>query len=217
MTMIDEIEIECGMCGEMSVQPVLLSTNTFGFPDLDLRPPSMQRETMNTWVMECPHCGYVAGRLNEESEVSPDFIKSERYLTCDGLEFKGKLAQRFYRNHLIMDEAGNVSASFRNLLHCAWDCDDKGDAKNARKVRKLALTYIDELIETADEGKNNLLVIKSDLLRRAGEFDSLIQEYENMTIGEEIYDAVIRFQIGKARLQDDACYTVEDVHEDSSS
>jgi hypothetical protein len=205
--------MKCGACGEMSSHPVLLSTNTFGFADLDLRPPSMQRETMHTWVLECPHCGYVSGRLEEEPEIPMDFLKSDRYRTCDGFEFRGKLASIFYRNYMIMDELGNLEASFYSLLHCAWDCDDRDDAENARKIRKLALTYIDRMIEKDGEGKNDLLVMKSDILRRAGEFDRVIDEFENVTIGVEIHDAIIRFQIDKARLQDDACYTVGNVHE----
>lgn len=210
MTMIDEIEIECAMCGETSLQPMILSTNSFGSPDLDLRPPSMQRETMHTWVMECPHCGYVAGKLDEKSEVPHDFIKSERYLTCDGLEFKGKLASRFYRNYLIMRELENAEGCFFNLLHGAWDCDDNDDAENARKLRKLALTYLDELISMEDHKKNDILVMKADLLRRSGQFKELIDEYGGIDL-EGIHGDIIDFQIQRAKLEDDACYTIEDV------
>ena len=58
MTIIKDIETECSVCGETTEQPVLMSTNSWGYPDLDLRPPEMQRSTMHVWIQECPHCGY---------------------------------------------------------------------------------------------------------------------------------------------------------------
>ena len=77
MTMIHEIEQKCSVCGHTSPQPMLASTNTMGYPDLDLRPAEMQRSTMNTWILECPHCGYAAHDLGDELESPKDLLKSE--------------------------------------------------------------------------------------------------------------------------------------------
>lgn len=38
---------KCAVCGKESEQITLASTNTFGSPDLDLRPPEMKRSTMS--------------------------------------------------------------------------------------------------------------------------------------------------------------------------
>ena len=210
MTQIHNIEMECSVCGESSPQPVLMSTNTMGYPDLDLRPAEMQRSTMSTWVLECPNCGYVSGHLDDEAKVSRDFLKSEEYIGCDGHEFKGRLSRLFYKNYLIAKESENPMGCFLNLQRCAWDCDDHDD-ENAISIRKKAIDYIDGLIGLDDESKNNLLVIKSDLLRRSGQFDRLVEEYSNLVIGEEILDKIINFQIEKANEKDTNCYTVEDV------
>ena len=212
MTMIMDREVKCGVCGNTSNQPVLLSTNTDGWPDLDLRPAEMQRSTMNTWVHECPHCGYAAGNLENDCGISKEFLESERYLTCDGMEFKGRLSPRFYRSHLIMDELGYAERCFYNLLHCAWDCDDKDDAENAAKVRKLAVDYIEKLIpEKDDSERNDLMVMKADLLRRSGQFDRVVAEYEELFLDDGLLDVVIAFQVEKAKLSDTGCYTVDDV------
>ena len=210
MTMINNIEMECPVCGKKTPQPVLFSTNTFGYPDLDLRPAPMQRDTMDTWILECPNCGYVSSNFDSEPTITKDFLKSDAYTTCDGIEFKGKLAKRFYRNYLIAKHNNNAAGCFNNLLHCAWDCDDKEDP-NAAHVRKLALPYITGLIEIDSEGKNNYLAMKADLMRRCGEFDQLINEYSDIITGEEIINRVIQFQIQKAKEKDTTCYTVEDV------
>lgn len=211
MTMMNDIEMKCGACGKTSSQPVLLSTNTFGYADLDMRPPEMRRSTMNTWVMECPHCGYVSANLENEAGINDEFLKTDKYQTCDGFDFKGRLAGRFYRAHLIANELNDTEASFFNLLYCAWNCDDAKDSENACRIRKLALPYLDEMIESENERKNDWIVVKADLLRRTRQFDRLVSEYEGITTGEEMYDKIITFQIRKANLGDDGCYTVEDV------
>ena len=188
MTMISNIKIECGVCGKESMQRALLSTNSFGTPDLDFRPPGMSRNTMNTWIFECPHCGYVASRLDEKPEIDSDFIKTDKYINCDGFEFEKDLAERFFKGYLIANEKDNTRESFFNLLHCAWACDDGEDIENARKIRKLSLGYLDEMIQMGGE--------------------------EKVILGDELLDKIITFQIIKARQKDDACYTVEDVNND---
>lgn len=210
MTMIRDFEQKCSVCGKSSPQPVLLSTNTWGYPDLDMRPAEMRRSTMNTWIHECPHCGYVADNLEDEHELPEGFLKEDGYLSCDGHDFKSSLSKMFYRRYLIAKCESDVMMCFVSLRNCAWKCDDSED-ENASIIRRMALGYIDDLIENAGEDKNNLLVIKSDLLRRSGEFEKLVEEYENLTIGEEPHDSIIRFQLEKARVRDDSGYTVEDV------
>ena len=50
MTTLDERTSTCAICGGRSKQTVVASTNARGSPDLDLRPPEMQRSTMPYWV-----------------------------------------------------------------------------------------------------------------------------------------------------------------------
>lgn len=214
MTIIRNLEIECSVCGKKSTHPVLSSTNSFGSPDLDFRPPGMSRSTMNTWIFECPHCGYVSSRLNEKPEIASGFLKTDKYINCDGFEFKKDLAERFFKGYLIADEEKNTKKSYFNLLYCIWVCDDAEDIENARKIRKLSIEYLDELIEIGSEEKNDFVLMKADLLRRSGEFDRLIEEYNDIIMEEQIYNIIITFQIIKARQRDDACYTLDDVKKD---
>ena len=209
MTQIMDREIKCSICEKTSTQSLLLSTNSMGFPDLDLRPAGMQRDTMFTWIQECPYCGYVASRLDAEREVSREFLESDEYATCDGFEFKGRLSEKFFKNYLIARQSDNVEDCFSNLRNCAWDCDDRKDTQNARNVRKLAIPYLDRLIERGGKSKDDLILIKVDLLRRSGEFSRLIEEYGDLSFGDEL-DMVIAFHIKKARDGDDKCYTVGD-------
>lgn len=211
MTLINKMDIKCSICGEKSSQQVLLSTNSMGTPDLDLRSPGMQRDTMSTWIQECPHCGYVSSMLNEESEIPREFLESDEYVTCDGFEFQGKLSERFFKGYLISRQSDNIGDCFSNLRNCAWDCDDRKDMQNARNVRKLAIEYLDILIEKGGESKDDFILIKADFLRRSGEFSKLIEEYGDFAFGEEFLDRILTFHIIRAREGDDKRYTVADV------
>lgn len=210
MTMIDDIEMKCCVCGETSSQPVLMSTNAWGHPDLDLRPPEMKRSTMNTWVLECPHCGYVSERLEEETPISKEFLETDEYKTCENHDFKRPLAARFYKNYMISKETGNKSSEFSNLLYCAWVCDDAEDVLSV-EIRKKAAEVAGQLIEADHENMTNLLLIKADLMRRSERFDEVIEEYENVRFEDELLNQIIEFQIEKATESDNRCYTVEDV------
>ena len=209
MTIINQFEKRCSVCGKTSMQPVLSSTNSWGYPDLDLRPAPMKRDTMNTWLMECPHCGYVAIRLENELDVSPNLLKSDEYLTCGGHDFKSDLSKRFYRHYLISKAKKDYSSMFFSLLHCAWTCDDADD-RLAVEIRKKAADSID-LFEADDDEKDNLKIMKADLLRRSLQFDRVADEFNDFRSDDDLLNSIIRFQIERALMKDSACYTVEHV------
>lgn len=210
MTTTLDFDKKCAICTKTSPQTVLTSTNTSGYPDLDLRPPEMQRSTMFAWLEECPHCGYVAKDIENELKVSPDFLKSEEYLTCGGHEFKSHLAKRFYRHHLIAKAEKNYTSEFDSLLYCAWLCDDADD-ELAVEMRKMALKSIDKINTENDNERENLKLIKADLLRRSLQFDEMIEEFKDVTFEDEIRNEIIKFQLELAAKEDSACYTIEDV------
>lgn len=209
MTTIRKIEQKCPVCRKPSLVSVLTSTSTWGYPDLDLRPAEMQRSSMFAWLAECPHCGYVSGNFNNGTDITEEFLQGDDYKSLEGFEFKSDLAKRFYRAYLIAKELKDSRKCFFNLLHCAWACDDAEDS-NAIEIRKKALFYIDDF-EAGEDEKRNLLCMKADLLRRSGQFDRVVEEFKDVTIGEELHDKIINFQIEKAEKKDTACYTVEDV------
>ena len=139
---------QCSVCGTVHEFPVLASTNSFGYPDLDLRPAPMKRYTMDTWIQECPECGYVSGEISDHMEISPEFLKSEAYRSCDGLDFKLDLAALFYKQYMIRMKSGFSSSAFDAVLHAAWCCDDADDRGNAMHCRELAIPLLTKKIES---------------------------------------------------------------------
>ncbi len=209
-TMVREVK-ECAACGSKHEYSVIASTNSFGAPDLDLRPPEMQRSTMYLWVEECPDCGYVASDItNKPGRVTKEWLQSQAYGTCDGIHFRSDLASRFYKHYKISLLNRKTEQAFCAIHHAAWACDDCKDAKEAVACRELAITLIEKLIAKKHKNADNFLIMKADLLRRAGRYEQVIAEYSAMAFENDIMDKVRLFQLEKAAEQDAGCYTVQD-------
>lgn len=220
MTRISKVKTQCSVCGSVSEFMLMTSTNAFGSCDLDLRPPEMQRSTMSLWLQECPNCGYVSSSISDKSEIDSEvlksLLKSEAYLSCDDIKFRSELAKRFYRYYMLMIHEGNVRAAMFALLHAAWSCDDNRDKENAKLCREKAIPLASKIVGAELYDSENVNMIRADMMRRAGQFDELIREYESVKMkgdarnNPEILNRVIKFQIERAKEHDDKCYTVEE-------
>ncbi|MEE1133808.1 MAG: hypothetical protein UHW60_03490 [Methanobrevibacter sp.] len=113
------------------------------------------------------------------------------------------------RHHLI-SKANNIhDVAFYSLLHCAWVCDDNDDL--AVDIRKLALKSLDKVDAKNDDERDNLKLIKADLLRRSLQFDELIKEFKEVLFEDKIKNEIINFQLELAAKKDSGCYTIEDI------
>ena len=211
MTTMMPIKCKCAICKSRNSYHVLSSTNSFGSPDLDLRPPEMMRSTMYLWVQECPKCGYVSSEVSDPSGVTKEWLQSKKFLTCDGISFASELAKRFYKYYLISLEDGKTEDAFYAVIHAAWACDDKGDTENAKHCRTVAIPLAAALIDKNPENKDNILLIQADLMRRACQFKELIDQYASVRFDEVLSNQILEFQIEKAKVEDAACYRVENV------
>ena len=210
MTMPLRIETKCSVCGFESNYTVVGSTNTMGAPDLDLRPAEMARSTMHWWIHRCPECGYVALGVDKETKLDRSFFESEAYRSCDGIAFSSILASLFYKSYMIKKAEEDWYGAGFAAQRAAWDCDDAFDEENAVLCRKLAVEALEKLFEV--EGYDEeLTVMKADLLRRAGLFDRVIEEFNPSDFSEEILQKIVAFQIEKAKEKDTGCYTVASV------
>ena len=182
-----------------------------GCPDLDLRPAEMKRSTMDVWIQECPQCGYTSESVSDYSGVTEEWLKSEKYLSCDGINFISELAERFYRCYLIKLEDQNVAGAFYAVLHAAWACDDASDDDNAKHCRALAIPLATELSDGNYEDKENIMVVKADLMRRTGKFNELIEEYSPIRFKDDTLNRILEFENKKAKIGDISRYCLDDV------
>ena len=214
MSRIVLAECKCAICGTTNEYRVLTSSNTFGGgPDLDTRPAEMYRSTMNVWIQECPGCGYISEKVSDASNVTIEWLKSRKYLSCDGITFVSDLAKKFYKYYLINLEDENTEDAFYAVLHAAWACDDKKDDINAKHCRELAISLANELIESDYDNKDKIRMMKADLMRRACRFDEMIATYASVKFDEDLLNRIIGFEIEKAKIKDPSCYRIEDVIE----
>lgn len=208
MTTIAQITHKCSVCGTVSEFTALASSNQMGSPDLDLRPAPMERYTMEYWLEECPNCGYISDQVSDPCDIDIEFLKSDKYRTCDGIGFKSELAKKFYKSYKIDLLNGMERKAFYAILHAAWACDDEKDHENASVCRKKAIPLITKMIAYSRNRNKNFLLIKADLLRRSGCFEQLLTEYADVKFNDQLLDQILAFQLEKAKQQDTDCYSV---------
>ena len=199
----------CAVCGAMHKYRILTSTNAFGSPDLDLRPPQMKRGTMPLWVQECPDCGYTAEDVSDATQIPREYLQSEAYRSCGGIRFAEALAGRFYRQHLILLWDLKFTEALFAILHAAWVCDDADDAENAVRCRDIAAELLEMYVLPAEQKKEYLLLY-ADVLRRAGHFDKLLDKVSEIRADNEDLHEVLVFEYMCAKNRDAGCYTVEE-------
>ncbi len=216
MTTIARNKVKCSVCGTVNECSAVMSTNAFGSPDLDTRPPEMQRSTMSMWVHTCRKCGYAASDLSDTCDVTADFLKSDEYVSCEGIGFKSHLAKDFYRQYMIAVKGDKIRIAFFALLHAAWACDDAKDTDNAKLCREKAIPLASVLAASKSPQSENFILMRADMMRRAGQFEEVINEYSSVKFegdrrnNPEVMNAVLRFEIEKARAKDSKCYRISD-------
>ena len=218
MTTIFKEEITCGVCGEKSEHIVIGSTNTFGSPDLDTRPPGHLRYTIYTWVQRCPHCGYCSSNIKEVSEVAKAIIKSREYQVQLTNDKYPKLANSFLCKAMLEKAKGDLPRAIWTTIHAAWACDDSKNNESAKKCRIKAV----ELIKNAESNGQTItdepeadIAITVDLLRRSGQFNEALQiiEQNHGEIKGEIIGKVLEFQKELILRSDDQCHTANEALE----
>jgi hypothetical protein len=205
MTSFDEQIVRCSCCGVTSAHEVLASTNRMGSPDLDQRPPEMMRSTMDTWLQECPSCGYVAKDLRKGHAGDQALVRSEGYKALRTGSHASGLSCRFLLRAALSIHHGDKETVFDHTLSAAWIADDLGLFDAAKTLRRQAAAYVLQAASSPD-----LRLRLLDVLRRSSEWDgatSLAAEMMAESL-EHPLSAIVRFQSDKIKSRDDSCYSV---------
>ena len=197
----------CAVCGGTSRQRMLTSTNSFGSPDMDMRPAGMARATLGLQIQVCPHCGYAAGSITRKAQIDKEWLKSEEYTGCRGVSLKSDLAKAYFRRSMIAEKQADAESRLGSIRAAAWACDDALDREGAVVCRKLAVEAVNALIAAQRENEA-LLVLKADLMRRAEMFDQLLEQYRAVKLNDEMLRTLVEFESKNAQDRDVGCYTV---------
>ena len=178
MTIIENRDMTCAVCGHTSSGSVLLSTFSQGCSDLDFCPPPMARNLFGTEINVCPNCHYVAYDLSQEvSAETKNFVLTdpafqEEYSSYSVTAYKNLM-------HIALFEERYHDA-FAACLKAAWFNemrgnihDEFGSCNPAIRIEALELfeKYEDELMFDAD----TKLCLKADLLRRTMRFAEAVE------------------------------------------
>lgn len=200
------IKKKCGLCGHEFETRTLMSTNAFGSPDLDLRPPQMKRATMSMWIDKCPNCGYAHAEIEKNGKQHKAFIKSKNYKLCEGKKLESGLARDYYRYALVLLRENDKQHAYDAFLHAAWALDDANDKEGASICRNKAIALFN--VDLCDNP--NLQLRHIDLLRRVGKFSKAINLIDSLDFEDDLMNKVANFQKKLSEIKDTDCYRVAD-------
>jgi len=171
MTTYATTSVTCGACGGIFTQQILTSTNRMGSPDLDTRPPAMERSTMQTWVERCPSCGYCAHKVSKFEESDRETLNSANYRAQLADATCPTLASTFICLGMLAANSGREPDTGWAYLQAAWVLDDFKQDELARMWRSKAA---DIFLAQLNAGKSfagqpgGSEAVTVDCLRRAG-------------------------------------------------
>jgi hypothetical protein len=204
----------CFVCGNKSEHTAIGSTNSFGSPDLDLRPPEMQRSTMPHWIQRCPTCGYCAASIAEGPEIAKEIVRSPDYLAQRDDPAFPWLADNFLCSSLIQAADSKESAAGWDALHAAWTCDDQAAEKAEFCRRKAIVLFIAARAKGQPFAKERTTedLLLADLYRRSTQFDEVEGVCANGLAQRphQLMAVVFLAQRQLARGRDSKRYTVAD-------
>lgn len=207
----DDKEFICSVCGEKSVHTVLTEAEPpSGVPDLDLRPAGAPRKYMKYQVMECPNCGYCNSTLDIPFYPEKEYLSSDEYKSCSGIHTPNTDASRLIKKALALTGNHSYKDAVKSWLSAAWLLDDDCDINNAAECRRFAVKIIDGH-PAAFKGDNNFKVLMADLLRRSGNFDRVVREFEGVAFRSQLMTAIAFFEVQLAAQGDDAAHRADEV------
>jgi hypothetical protein len=220
MTTFASQELICNSCGARSSQTVVLSTNSFGTPDLDSRPPEAARSDL-LGIQRCQSCGYCAPDISEGLDGTGASLESANRSAV--ASSAGPLLARQWNSwSLVNERAGDRCAAGWASLRAAWASDDARDELAAQAHRALALDHLSACVEagdpiTKDTATQELVLL--DLHRRLGhdaETLGIAELFAARTMPDHVR-AIAQFQTALIQRHDLRCYSVRDAQEYAES
>jgi hypothetical protein len=192
MTTFASQSVACGNCGHVFNLPTLASTYTFGSPDLDTRPPELQRSTMHAWIQRCPSCGYCSRDVAEFDHRLRPVLESAEYRSQLTNAVYPELTSTFICAGMFAEAAGRQADAGWAYLPAAWTLDDANKDELARVWRRRAAdkflaVLTDGQLFAEQPGASEAIV--TDCLRRADRGTEALQVIERGL--SESYDDVI--------------------------
>lgn len=215
MTTFAEESVVCGACGLVFTHRALASTNAFGSPDLDTRPPQMRRSTMHAWIQRCPSCGYCSQDISKFNDRLQTDMQSPAYRSQLADRSYPELASSFICAAMLAEASGRESDAGWSYLHAAWVLDDAEKETSAKECRSKAA---DRFLPSFSSGHSFVKqpgateAILTDCLRRAGRSTEALVIIEQALSKnyEDIIQKILIFQRALIQRGDTKCHLIQD-------
>lgn len=206
MTSYDNQKLRCYCCGNSSGQTVLMSTNSFGSPDLDRRPAGMARATIGDWLQECPFCGYVAESIDRGDAAARAFLETAEFRAASLEPTADPAARRFLVHAARAAHRGDRQAAFAHTLSAAWVADDRRQHAVAAALRLKAAAHLGDGPIGSVDTRLKLL----DVLRRASSWERAASLADQLA-AEELehpFAAIVSFHRRRIAACDSGRHTI---------
>ena len=213
MTTLHQANFFCSLCRTETEYTGIGSTNAFGSPDLDTRPPEMQRSTIFAWVQRCPECGYCASDVSVTRPRAQAVVIGQAYKDQLNDPTYPELATSFLCKAMLDWESKDFAAATWALIHAAWACDDSNHAEQSMACRQKAVDMLMLAEERSQQvagqdGASTAILI--DLLRRSGQVHQARQVISASRggIAEDIIARILDYQTVLLDTNDLSCHTI---------
>ena len=139
MTLYDDKKEKCAVCRKESTFMVLTSTNSFGSPDLDLRPAGQERHSISFRLQECKYCGYVNTSIGKFKANSEKTMSEPAFIDIQNEHIKVQSFKKFFKASLFAENANELGQAAYYSLCSAWSSDDVNNAAYSDLGRTRAL------------------------------------------------------------------------------
>ncbi len=215
MTTYHPEAVVCGACGRAFTHEGLSSTNAFGSPDLDMRPPEMARSTLRSQVQCCPSCGFCAVHVNDFDERFREVMAGENYQQQLKASDYPELASAFICAGRLSESIGQHRQAGWAFLKAAWVLDDHRLDGLARRWRSCAADQFMGVLgngEVLCEQAGASEAILVDCLRRGGRAAKALEVIRYAERGEcdPIVRQILTYQRTLIENGDTACRRIEE-------
>jgi hypothetical protein len=218
MTTLATETVVCSACGHVFTHGTWASTNAFGSPDLDTRPPEMRRSTMHTWIQRCPSCGFCSRDVTKFDDRFRAVMSGPPYRLQLADTRYPDLASTFICEAMLVEAVARRDEAGWAYLQAAWVLEDAKKDDLARNCRSRAADIFLVLLaegRTFSETPGALEAIVSDCLRRAGRGAEALQVIERALSQsfEELIHKVLVFQRRLIQREDTSRHLIQEALE----
>ena len=199
--------LRCYCCSGNSEHSVLIASNSFGSLDLDQRPPGMLGSTIQSWLQECPYCGYVAPSIEEGDASARSFLDTSEFGSASYDPVADPGVRRFLVRAAYDAYAGDRRSAFLHTVAAAWIADDLKQVAVATELRLKAAAHLAGYKARSIDLRLRLL----DVLRRAASWaagETLIAELDAEE-PEYPFAEIIGFHRDRIAARDIGRYTIQ--------